>query len=884
VGAFLDTLLNGIKNIANGGAVVPHSGLAPTLNFVSGATATFNPSTSAFDVVIPGGGASTPVLVGTLRSTPPAASDATQMVDGFAAQGDGGEGIFFWKSTDTRPDNGGTILQVTGISTGRWNRMFSGPLSLKWFGAHGDGQRVLDATSGAGTSLVSSPSATFTALDVGKLCTLYGLGPSASIAHGTITALITAHQVQVSFVESGGVSGTGIFIWGSDDTAVISAALSAAKSNPNLPSLFIPSGRYCVTSGFALDATFAGLSIAGASYWHVGTIESEIILMAPAAYVIRNTAQGMSWSDLWLDGNRLADNVLDWDYFGDSQTFDRCRFSGATSTGAIHHYGVLTGALEIDFLTYRDCFLVADFYDSTYLAGQVVLNENAQAFQINYYDGELRGGNFLNQNTNQGSCNFRGTQVFGWGDTAFWVNSGCASFELKDIYNESDTLTFLKIVPNAFITSFTVLTMSNCHLQTTPIYTSHTMRLVMRDCTTGANITSDPGAALQTGVGQGTIDYGLQPLILDNCSLVNSAALIIASGDGSLVETRNTGLYGTATIDVTDGAIVSGTKNLACATSTPFTAQSVGLPVHVINAGVPTHDLWSWIVAFTDTGHVKLNDAAGNTVSGATVHIGNIGTLTPFGYVASTTTPRSPTELVGNSGYDADGLYLAVGRTPVGAGVPMLARDTHGIGTLTAPRSYIISNLGAEAGSRMHVFRPGSDTNPATFTFGTTPTTLVLLGGEWATFRFMQNAGWQVSALGSLGQSVPAEGWATNASPVVNTGGVFTTIASVTITPRQTGKLKITATSMLTPTADASGMILLVTDGVHTALLQTPGFDLESGKTYFQALTVDSELGPAPQTYPLGTAVTLSFKFFSSINSVTCPAIGGTLRVEEKGA
>lgn len=58
---------------------------------------------------------------------------------GYYTKGDGGGGTFYWDSTSTEADNGGTIIQATGIITGRWKRVFSGAVNVKWFGAKGDG-------------------------------------------------------------------------------------------------------------------------------------------------------------------------------------------------------------------------------------------------------------------------------------------------------------------------------------------------------------------------------------------------------------------------------------------------------------------------------------------------------------------------------------------------------------------------------------------------------------------------------------------------------------------------------------------------------------------------------------------------------------------------
>lgn len=45
---------------------------------------------------------------------------------------------YYWDATSTEADNGGTIIQVTGVTTGRWKMKFSGAINLKWFGAKGD--------------------------------------------------------------------------------------------------------------------------------------------------------------------------------------------------------------------------------------------------------------------------------------------------------------------------------------------------------------------------------------------------------------------------------------------------------------------------------------------------------------------------------------------------------------------------------------------------------------------------------------------------------------------------------------------------------------------------------------------------------------------------
>ena len=63
---------------------------------------------------------------------------------GYSYVGDGGGGVFYWDPVSIEPDNGGTIIQATGISTGRWKRDITDTINVKWFGATGHG--IIDDT------------------------------------------------------------------------------------------------------------------------------------------------------------------------------------------------------------------------------------------------------------------------------------------------------------------------------------------------------------------------------------------------------------------------------------------------------------------------------------------------------------------------------------------------------------------------------------------------------------------------------------------------------------------------------------------------------------------------------------------------------------------
>ncbi len=58
---------------------------------------------------------------------------------GYYAPGDGGGGSFYWDALAAEPDDTGTIIApASNPSTGRWIRIYSGPLNVRWFGAKPD--------------------------------------------------------------------------------------------------------------------------------------------------------------------------------------------------------------------------------------------------------------------------------------------------------------------------------------------------------------------------------------------------------------------------------------------------------------------------------------------------------------------------------------------------------------------------------------------------------------------------------------------------------------------------------------------------------------------------------------------------------------------------
>jgi hypothetical protein len=81
-------------------------------------------------------------------------------------QNSGLQGFFEWRAHSLDADNGGTVIKPNAVlahSQGRWHRVFRGDISVKWFGAKGDGvshdsdsiQAAVDAAAGGrGTVLI----------------------------------------------------------------------------------------------------------------------------------------------------------------------------------------------------------------------------------------------------------------------------------------------------------------------------------------------------------------------------------------------------------------------------------------------------------------------------------------------------------------------------------------------------------------------------------------------------------------------------------------------------------------------------------------------------------------------------------------------------------
>lgn len=81
--------------------------------------------------------------IAALKALTPSAGDAVNVL-GYYASGDGGGGTFYYDGASSATDNGGTVI-APNAGAGRWLRIYSGEVNIRWFGAKGD--NVTDDTA-----------------------------------------------------------------------------------------------------------------------------------------------------------------------------------------------------------------------------------------------------------------------------------------------------------------------------------------------------------------------------------------------------------------------------------------------------------------------------------------------------------------------------------------------------------------------------------------------------------------------------------------------------------------------------------------------------------------------------------------------------------------
>jgi hypothetical protein len=165
------------------------------------------------------------------------------ILTGYYTEGDGGGGPFYWNAASVAADNGGTIIAPTGVSTGRWYRLYDGVLNVRWFGAKGDNVNddtpaftscitLLGSTGGEIFVPPGSYSVTTIDLSSAKSIILSGttsFGAGAAVSTEIISAIATGFPV-INCQSSSGLKITNLFIYATNSSHtgnVIDASSSA---------------------------------------------------------------------------------------------------------------------------------------------------------------------------------------------------------------------------------------------------------------------------------------------------------------------------------------------------------------------------------------------------------------------------------------------------------------------------------------------------------------------------------------------------------------------------------------------------------------------------------------------------------------------------------
>lgn len=145
-------------------------------------------------------------------------------------------------------------------------------------GIKGDRQAVYTAAMTSGSAVVTTTlpgGVTFTSADIGKAVTVAGAGTAGATLRSTIASINSTTSVTLADNASTTVSGK-YFVWGTDDTAALAAAIEAVMVSGISPRraghLLIPKMSRCmITDTVFVRRATGGISGAGWSDWTTGT-------------------------------------------------------------------------------------------------------------------------------------------------------------------------------------------------------------------------------------------------------------------------------------------------------------------------------------------------------------------------------------------------------------------------------------------------------------------------------------------------------------------------------------------------------------------------------------------------------------------------------------
>lgn len=149
--------------------------------------------------------------------------------------------------------------------------------NAKKYGIKGDRQAVYTAAMTSGSAVVTTTlpgGVSFTSADIGKAVTVAGAGVAGATLRSTIASINSTTSVTLAATASTTVSAK-YFVWGTDDTANIQAAIDAMTSSSGSVrrggQVLIPKGCRCMVTGtIYVRRASGGISGAGWSDWTTG--------------------------------------------------------------------------------------------------------------------------------------------------------------------------------------------------------------------------------------------------------------------------------------------------------------------------------------------------------------------------------------------------------------------------------------------------------------------------------------------------------------------------------------------------------------------------------------------------------------------------------------
>lgn len=236
---------------------------------------------------------------------------AVVSVYGYYTPGDGGGGDFSWDNSSALADDGGLTILPTGHSgTGRWRRMYTGPITVEMFGAKGDNSNndtsAITNALATGQSINGTRGKTYrteSTITFSNRYQMFNLNGATLAPNGTFNPAISLTQVDTGLTEGAidGINHVGSIISNPSElqhiemdklTIVNSSAGNAAVLLKDVYTSNIHKVRITNHRGTALQAytSVAGQPINSLWFDHLdvsgGTSTSDSILLEGATAVI----------------------------------------------------------------------------------------------------------------------------------------------------------------------------------------------------------------------------------------------------------------------------------------------------------------------------------------------------------------------------------------------------------------------------------------------------------------------------------------------------------------------------------------------------------------------------------------------------------------------